>query len=194
MLIRISLGMLAYVLVSLSFGKPFDLISLGLSLFFVLLPLADWLLYLPLRKRYKLVSHYVWYYPPIYVPVGAAIVYWVSGSGYYVVLFAVNSLANFVHATYRTPQGLKWIPRLSWKSVSLYGNKLRLFSEDERKAYLADLYEQLKERSLKRGHDDGMRTPSEEFSDRRKTHTKGPKTIAFLIISTLMLIFYYLRS
>lgn len=197
MLIRISLGMFFYVLVSSLFGKSFNFYQLGLSMLFVLLPLADWLPYLAIRKRYKLVSHYLWYYPPVYVPVGAVITWYISANWYYVALFVVNSLANFVHATFQTRQGLKWIPRLSftskwllsWTSISLYGGKLRVFSADEREAFLEALREELEVRSKKRGHEDGMRTVEEELADRR--HPKGSKTIAFLAISIVLLIFFY---
>jgi len=192
MLIRISLGMLAYVSISELFGESFKLYAFGLSMFFVLLPLADWLLYLPLRRRYKLVSHYMWYYPIIYVSVGATVVYMISGSGYYVVLFTANSLANFVHATFQTPQGLQWLAPFSWISISLYGNKLKIFSAEERKAFLAKKYEEYKERSKKRGRKDEMRTVDEELSDRR--HSRGPKTIALLIVSLFWLFCFYLKS
>jgi len=184
--------MLLFVFVSVSFGKSFNFYSLGLSMFFVLLPLADWFLYLPLRKRYKLVTHYLWYYPLIYVSAGAVIVYLISGNGYCITLFAVNNVANFVHATFRTPQGLQWLVPFSWISISLLGNKLKVFSEAERKEYLAELYEKLKERSRGRGRRDEMRTVEEELSDRR--HPKGSKTIALLVVSILLVLLHYLKS
>ena len=190
MLIRISLGMLLYVFVSMLFGESASFPSLGLSIFFVLLPLADWLLYLPLRKRYKLVSHYFWYYPLMYVPVGSVAVFMISGNAYYVVLFTLNSLANFVHATYQTQQGLQWLAPISWISVSLYGNKLKVFSAEERKEFLANKYEEYKERSRKKGRKDEMRTVNEELSDRR--HPKGRRTKALLGIAMFSLIIFFL--
>jgi len=191
MIVRISLGMLVYVFISLFFGRTFDLLMLGLSAFFILLPLADWIPYLIIRRRYKLVSHYLWYYPLMYVPLGVVALWIISKNEYYVALFVANSLANFIHATFRTPAGLQWLAPFSWISISMFENKLKIFSKKEREKYLSDVYKKYKERSLKQELGE-MRSVSQEFSDRR--HPRGTKTIVLLIISILVNIVFWFMS
>ncbi|MFZ2188816.1 MAG: hypothetical protein WAV73_04605 [Candidatus Moraniibacteriota bacterium] len=192
MFIRISLGMLSFVVVSVFFGQPFNIWSLVLSILFILLPLVDWLPYLMIRKKYKLVSHYLWYYPLVYVPVGAVIVWIILKGEYYVILFIMNSLANFIHATFRTPLGLEWFWPFSKNSFSLYGNELTIFSKDERLACMKKKYAQYEARSLKKRGKQEARSLSEEFSDRK--HPKGKKTVALLAISILAVMVFWLLN
>jgi hypothetical protein len=192
MLLRISLGLWSYVIVSVFFQEAFNLLSLGLTIFFVLLPLADWAPYLLLRKKYKLVSHYLWYYPLVYMPVGAIIIYAISGNGYYVELFAISSLANFIHATFQTPMGLEWLWPFSRASLSLYGNELMIFSEEEKQACMQKKYEQYAQRSLKRRGEQGMRTLTEELSDRMRP--SGRKTKVFSLVSVVLVLVFWLSS
>ena len=192
MVIRISLGMLSFVVVSIFFGQTFNVWSLALSLFFVLLPLADWLPYLMIRKKYKLVSHYLWYYPLAYIPVGSVIVWIILKGEYYVALFIINSLANFIHATFRTPLGLEWLWPFSKNSFSLYGNELIIFSKEERLACMKKKYAQYETRSFKKRGKPGARSLSEEFSDRK--HPKGKKTVALLTISILAVMVFWLLN
>lgn len=185
MLIRISLGIVLYVSISLFFKEIFDLKILGLSIFFVLLPLADWVPYLMIRKRYKLVSHYLWYYPLIYVPIGTLLIWIISKNGYFATLFTTNSLANFIHATFRTTIGVQWPWPFSGISISLE-NGLKIFSKEERNSYLEKKYQEYLARATERGRKNGpVRTVSEELSDRR--HPKGIKTILFFVFSLILL-------
>jgi len=192
MLIRISLGMLSFVFVSVLFGQRFNIQSLGLSIFFVLLPLADWLPYLMIRKKYRLVSHYLWYYPLAYIPVGSIIVWIILKGEYYVALFIINSLANFIHATVQTPLGLEWLWPFSKNSFSLYGNELIIFSKNERLSCMKKKYAQYETRSFKKRGKQGARSLSEEFSDRK--HPKGKKTITLLAISIVAVLAFWLLN
>lgn len=104
--IDITFGMFVYVVVSMFFGEPFSYTWLLWTLFSSILPDGDFVPYLILRKRMRWVSHHLVHYPLFFIAITGALMLW---NTYAASLFGLAILVHFIHDTYTTKRGIRWL-------------------------------------------------------------------------------------
>ncbi len=144
MFIDIAAGTVIYVFVSLMFGESFAWMPFLLTLFFALSPDSDFIPYLLLRKKLKLVSHHIIHFPLLFLPIGALLVYFLAGF-YFVVLFLLAAFAHFVHDS-MSETGIQWLWPVDISSYSI--NKGRIGVAYKRELYYQCLRQTREERSI----------------------------------------------
>lgn len=123
--IDMSLGIVIYVLTSWIYGESFDAFILFFSIFFSFLPDMDFIPYLILKKKMRLISHWIFcHHPVLFIPIIAA-AGWCSsvwhGSDKYILFIALSGItAHFIHDSWNEV-GLHWFSPFSWKHYSLEG-------------------------------------------------------------------------
>ena len=175
MFIDLASGMAMYVIVSLFFGMQFDYRILGLSIFFAFFPDLDFIPYVLLRRRIKLVSHHIVHLPLVLIPTGMLGAWLITQSFYLSVLFAAGVLAHHLHdGTGET--GVYWLWPLVQKPYTLVGWKF-ISSVEARKA----VFEESRKEADKRGAWDEITMRMEAV---------GVKTKAYLLVALLLVLLH----
>ena len=129
-----------YIVLALAFGREPNPTEFGWVMFFAVAPDLDWLPFMFLKRRFKLVSHWLIHFPLLYIPIGTGLVWWVSSDWFYVAAFVAASLAHFLHDAHSEP-GIQWLWPFSktahafhgFRMVPVYPDERRLFYEKLRK-------------------------------------------------------------
>ncbi len=124
MLKDFSLGTILYILISILFGREFDIYQYFLSLVLSILPDMDFIPYILLRKRLFLVTHRIIHYPLLFAGTGLTIL---MENHYFGTLFLVLATNHFVLDTFSTteyPTGIQWLFPFSKKSWYIFQGKI----------------------------------------------------------------------
>lgn len=168
-----AIGVIIYVVVSVVFGKDFNLGTLLLTIIvFSISPDYDLIPYFALRRKKGWVSHHLIHYPLIFVPIGAA-GFVLGGSFYLAALFGACAISHFVHDS-MGETGIRWWYPFSKESYMLRDGR---FVFTDRQAVLARL-EKGKEK----------RTTKEEIAMRMEEIGRGTKIL--LLVACLMIVIY----
>jgi hypothetical protein len=154
-----ALGFLNYVAWSWLAGQPFNIWFLLLSIFATHLPDVDMIPYLLLRKRHRLISHWIFgHHPLLLVPLvaiasfAAARMWLPDRVGYTVALVTVGVVLHFLHDG-MSRLGFPWLSPFSQTHFRFRGGKFSAVPSPEIDAW--------RERWRNRA-----RTVEEEFSSR----------------------------
>jgi len=135
--VDMALGLFNYAVWSWLFGQPFNIWFLLLSLLSTHLPDADMIPYLMLRRRYGIISHWIFgHHPLLVLPLTAGISYlvlkiWMSGAaGYGAVLMTCGVFLHFAHDGFHK-LGFSWLSPFSFKYYRFSGGKFSAVPQDE---------------------------------------------------------------
>lgn len=146
-------GLVIYVAMTWAFGQGFHLIGLAVVMFFAIAPDLDFIPFVLLRRRYKLVSHWIIHFPLLYIPIGTTLVWFVvGGEWFYMASFILGSLAHFLHDS-RAVQGVQWLWPISKAGWALEGVRMIRVESNERKL----IYDRLRKGAQKRSILDEIR-------------------------------------
>ncbi|KKS37770.1 MAG: hypothetical protein A3G49_05505 [Candidatus Sungbacteria bacterium RIFCSPLOWO2_12_FULL_41_11] len=175
MFIDLASGMVVYVIVSLFFGIQFDYRVLGLSIFFAFFPDLDFIPYVLLRRRFKLVSHHIIHFPLMLIPVGAGLVWLVTQSSYLAILFALGVFIHFLHDG-SDKTGMYWLWPLMRRPYQLTGRGFVMSAEARRAVF----------EESRKGAD--KRSAWDEVTMRMEA--VGVKTKAYLLVALLLVLLH----
>ena len=149
MLKDFSVGTIIYALVSILFGHKFDVNHYILSLIFSVLPDADFILYIFLKKRRSLVTHHIIHYPIIFASIGMVMCITNLYMGLLFLTIVLSHFAlDFFSAT-EYPAGIQWLYPFSKKSWYIFGGriyKLTAMQQNEQLSKRTVLWEALEEK------------------------------------------------
>ena len=148
----IMFGLGIYVLLALVFGRTFSLADLMLTVFFAVAPDIDFVPFALLRRRLKLVSHWIIHFPLLYIPIGSVLVWIATGEWFYVTAFVLASIAHFRHDATSIP-GIQWLWPISSQAYAVNGLRIVRVDPDERQRF----YDRLREGASKRSILDEVR-------------------------------------
>lgn len=141
-------GCLVYLASTWVFNRSFSAIDASVVVFFALAPDLDFVPFLLLRRRLKLVSHWFIHFPLLYIPIGAIWVWLASrGEWFFVVSFILASLAHFLHDS-KAVQGVQWLWPISRAGWAIEGLGLVRVELEERKLVYDWLRQQASERNI----------------------------------------------
>ena len=142
--IDLSLGIIAFVGISLLFGKPFYWSLLFAAIIFAHLPDSDFIPFTLLRKRFRLVSHHLIHFPLLYIPLGMGALF-ASRKPMLAVLFGICSIAHFIHDS-MCITGIRWLWPLGKKAYTI--QKFRFREATKRDEYYESLKRTRKNRNI----------------------------------------------
>lgn len=121
MFLDIGVGALVTVLVSYFFQWEPSWNLLAFSVFFALLPDADFVYFYfkPHNPKYDHEHRDYIHYPLLYLPLGTGVIFLLLGNGWAVTFFLV-SLAHFIHDSIGIGWGIKWLFPFSRNNYSFF--------------------------------------------------------------------------
>ncbi len=135
--VDMALGLFNYAVWTWLAGQPFNIWFLFLSLLSTHLPDADMIPYLMFRKRYRLISHWIFaHHPPLVLPFVALASFWAAkiwapdAVGYTVTLVTTGVFLHFAHDGLHT-EGFPWLSPFSLTQFRLRGGKFSAVPESE---------------------------------------------------------------
>ena len=137
MIIDLSIGIFFYVFVSRLLGEEFSGWMLFFSIVCAFSPDFDFIIFVMIRKRLRLVSHHFFHFPLLFLSIGGLLVGAIGG-GYPATLFITAACGSFVHDSYSIV-GIRWLYPFSKQAYRLVGMNIVL--AHGREAY----YEQLRQ-------------------------------------------------
>lgn len=182
-----SFGTILYIVVSILFGRHFDIHLYVLALCFSLLSDINFIPYILFKKRFSLVTHHLVHYPLFFLVLGV-IVFMLTKDAYITTLFLAILTSHFILDTFATteyPTGISWLSPFSKKSWYILGNKIYPLTEEQR-------FEQLEKRRVLWAKRQERRTLIREILMRMDPPT--PPSVALAIIAVVSLSIFALRQ
>ncbi len=140
-------GVLVYFLTKLLFQHSFSLPELAISICFAFGPDLDLVPFFLLRRRMKLVSHWIIHFPLPYILFGGLVVWGITREWFFLLNFVFASLAHFIHDTASVP-GIRWLWPLSRQAYAVGCSGVVLVSEDERRRFYDKMGDGAQQRSF----------------------------------------------
>ena len=135
--VDMALGLFNYAAWTWLAGQPFNIWFLLLSLFSTHLPDADMIPYLIFRKRYRLISHWIFAHHPLLLlslvalaSFGAAKIWVPDAAGYTVGLMTTGVFLHFAHDGLHL-QGFPWLSPFTFTQFRLRGGKFSAVPQRE---------------------------------------------------------------
>lgn len=140
-------GVLVYFLSKLLFQHPFSLSELAIGICFAFGPDLDLIPFFLLRRRMKLVSHWIIHFPLPYILIGGLVVWGITREWFFLLNFVFASLAHFIHDTVSVP-GIQWFWPLSRQAYALGRGGVVKVGKEERDRFYAKLSDGAQQRSF----------------------------------------------
>jgi hypothetical protein len=119
MLLDIGIGIISAIFLDKFFSVPLTLAFLGCGILFALLPDLDFLFSLKKGFREKAHEHRnLFHYPLLIVPIGTAIMAFFDHP--LALLFAITTLAHFIHDSIGVGWGVQWLYPFSRKHYAFF--------------------------------------------------------------------------
>ncbi|MEK9209491.1 MAG: metal-dependent hydrolase [Patescibacteria group bacterium] len=172
-IVDVSSGMLVYVIVSMLFGKTFNICILLVVMIFSDIPDVDYIPFFLWRKKYGWTSHWFVHYPLLWLGIAALISIW---SNYWAFLLGACAMVHFGHDV-RSEQGIA----IFWPfSKSHYCWKI-WFRNSERD------YQRIHSERRKRVQE---RNAADEIEERVGKKKIGKEKIIFFLISCTVAVMF----
>lgn len=140
-------GVIIYIIMTIIFGKEIGATNFGLAIFFAYAPDIDFIPFIVLRKRLRLVSHRLIHFPLLYIPTGVIAILVAGGEVFHATTFVLASTAHFVHDT-TSAQGMQLFYPISRRAYALEKLWFVHVTEEERQRFYNRLREGASQRSI----------------------------------------------
>ncbi len=118
------IAMVIFLTLSLAFSKGWDISNLWLAIMFAHLPDIDMVVYLLIKQKLRLPSHWqVGHHPLIVIPCTLITVRLLTPDTYYIAMAGLGLVGHFIHDA-MSPTGFHFLSPFSWKRFRVKNYRL----------------------------------------------------------------------